>query len=117
VTTIARLFGAAGAALFALLVFSPAAYAQAVPRPEHPRPDLVRAGWQTLNGRWEFEFDDQDRGVAERWFEPGKRAFSRAIVVPYAFQSKMSGIGDTSFHDVVWYRRAFDATRGASACC
>jgi beta-galactosidase/beta-glucuronidase len=26
--------------------------------------------------------------------------------VPYAFQSKLSGIGDTAFHDVVWYRRA-----------
>jgi len=26
--------------------------------------------------------------------------------VPYCFESKLSGIGDTSFHDVVWYRRA-----------
>jgi beta-galactosidase/beta-glucuronidase len=114
VRTQARLLGAAGAALFALLVLPLAARAQSVPRPEHPRPDLVRAGWQTLNGRWEFEFDDADRGVAERWFEPGKKAFSRTIVVPYAFQSKMSGIGDTSFHDVVWYRRTFDAPAGAA---
>lgn len=108
--TILRLLGAVGAALFAVTLAS----AQAVPRPEHPRPDLVRAGWQTLNGRWEFEFDDADRGVAERWFEPGKKAFSRTIVVPYAFQSKLSGIADTAFHDVVWYRRTFDGPVSAA---
>ncbi len=76
-----------------------------VPRAEHPRPDLVRADWQTLNGRWEFEFDDADRGLAERWYRGDKR-FSRTIQVPFAFQTKSSGIGDTAFHDVVWYRRA-----------
>jgi beta-galactosidase/beta-glucuronidase len=79
----------------------------AVPRSEHPRPDFVRADWQTLNGRWEFDFDDGDRGLADRWYN-GERPFSRTIVVPYAFQSKLSGIGDPGFHDVVWYRRTFD---------
>ncbi|HEX5705895.1 MAG TPA: glycoside hydrolase family 2 TIM barrel-domain containing protein [Pyrinomonadaceae bacterium] len=80
-----------------------------VPRAEHPRPDLMRAEWQTLNGRWEFEFDDADRGLAERWYDPsaGKR-FSKSIVVPFAFQSKLSGIGDTAPHDVVWYSRALN---------
>jgi beta-galactosidase/beta-glucuronidase len=78
----------------------------AIPRAEHPRPDFMRADWLTLNGRWEFEFDDQDAGLRERWFA-GTRSFSKAIVVPYTFQSRLSGIGDTAFHDVVWYRRAF----------
>ena len=27
-----------------------------IPLPEHPRPDLERAQWQNLNGRWEFAF-------------------------------------------------------------
>jgi beta-galactosidase/beta-glucuronidase len=76
-----------------------------VPRAEHPNPIFMRADWQTLNGRWEFEFDDEDRGLAERWFA-GNKKFSRAIQVPYAFQSRLSGIGDPAFHDVVWYRRA-----------
>ncbi len=76
-----------------------------VPRPEHPRPDMMRSDWQTLNGNWEFEFDDTDRGIAERWYSGSKR-FSRAIRVPYCFQSKLSEIADTSFHDVVWYRRS-----------
>ncbi|HUG51971.1 MAG TPA: glycoside hydrolase family 2 TIM barrel-domain containing protein [Vicinamibacteria bacterium] len=79
----------------------------AVPRPEHPRPDRVRADWLSLNGPWSFEFDDADRGRAERW-HTGTRAFSRTIVVPYAFQSRLSGIGETGFHDVVWYRRAVE---------
>jgi beta-galactosidase/beta-glucuronidase len=28
--------------------------------------------------------------------------------VPFCYQSRLSGIGDTSFHDVVWYARAFE---------
>lgn len=81
--------------------------AGAVPRAEHPRPDLMRADWLTLNGPWQFEFDDQDRGLAERW-HAGTKPFSKTIQVPYAFQAKLSGIGDTAFHDVVWYQRAID---------
>ena len=79
---------------------------QGIPRAEHPRPDFMRADWATLNGRWEFEFDDRDAGLRERWFA-GAHPFSKTIVVPYTFQSKLSGIGDTGFHDVVWYRRTF----------
>jgi beta-galactosidase/beta-glucuronidase len=29
--------------------------------------------------------------------------------VPFCYQSRLSGIGDASFHDVVWYARTFDA--------
>jgi beta-galactosidase/beta-glucuronidase len=29
--------------------------------------------------------------------------------VPFCYQSRLSGIGDTSFHDVVWYARTFEA--------
>ena len=28
--------------------------------------------------------------------------------MPFCYQSRLSGIGDTSFHDVVWYARAFE---------
>ena len=54
---------------------------QGVPRAEHPRPDFMRADWTTLNGQWEFEFDDGDVGLRERWFA-GTRPFSKSIVVP-----------------------------------
>ena len=71
----------------------------------------MRADWATLNGKWEFEFDDRDAGLRERWFA-GAQPFSKSIVVPYTFQSKLSGIGDTAFHDVVWYRRTFSVPAG-----
>ncbi len=86
----------------------------AVPRPEYPRPDLMRDSWQTLNGAWEFEFDDQNRGLAEGWYKTAKR-LTRTIQVPYAFQTKLSGIGDTSFHDVVWYARTAQVADGLRA--
>jgi len=71
----------------------------------------MRPDWQTLNGNWQFEFDDHDQGLGERWFD-GQKPFTKTIVVPYTFQSRLSGIGDTSFHDVVWYRRSFDVPAG-----
>ena len=35
-----------------------------VPRPEHPRPDLFRENWMTLNGEWQFEIDKAADGEA-----------------------------------------------------
>lgn len=81
--------------------------AAAVPRPEYPRPQLVRESWQCLNGEWAFAFDDERMGEKERWYKGGHPLPLR-IQVPFAFQSKLSGIGDPSFHDVVWYSRLFD---------
>ncbi|MGG1679577.1 glycoside hydrolase family 2 protein [Neobacillus sp. NRS-1170] len=75
-------------------------------RQEYPRPQFVRSNWVNLNGDWEFEFDDQNIGFDEKWFEKHKE-YTRKINVPFAFQSKLSGINDSSFHDWVWYRREF----------
>jgi beta-galactosidase/beta-glucuronidase len=97
-----------------LLLTGALAAAQGIPRPEYPQPQFERELWQNLNGPWEFEFDDKDEGLAANWGS-GTKKFSRTIVVPYAFETKLSGIGDTSFHPVVWYRRSFsipDAWRG-----
>jgi len=80
------------------------AAAAPVPRPEFPQPQFERERWLNLNGPWTFEFDDANRGLAEDWASAGKH-FSRSITVPFCFESKLSGIGDTSFHPWVWYRR------------
>ena len=72
----------------------------------HPRPQFRRAVWRDLDGVWGFAFDDDDRGIPERWFERSD-IFDREIVVPYPPESEMSGIHVTGFHPVVWYRRAF----------
>ncbi|OCA87645.1 glycoside hydrolase family 2 [Bacillus sp. FJAT-27225] len=75
-------------------------------RPEYPRPQFVRKDWKNLNGEWDFAFDDNNIGVKAKWFQDGG-GFDRKINVPFAYQSKLSGIHDPSFHDHVWYRREF----------
>ncbi len=84
---------------------------QAMPRPEYPRPQLVREQWLNLNGTWEFEFDDERIGDEQRWAS-GAKEFTRRIQVPFAYQSRLSGIGDPAFHDLVWYKRSFALPAG-----
>ncbi|HTV03232.1 MAG TPA: glycoside hydrolase family 2 TIM barrel-domain containing protein [Luteitalea sp.] len=76
----------------------------AVPRPEFPQPQFERKDWVNLNGPWRFAFDDGNTGLREAWYGAG-RSFDKQIVVPFAFESQKSGIGDTTFHPVVWYQR------------
>jgi beta-galactosidase/beta-glucuronidase len=80
--------------------------AQSVPRAEVPQPQFQRDQWVSLNGRWDFEFDDANEGEKSNWQSDTKK-FSRSITVPYCFESKLSGIGDTGFHPRAWYRRSF----------
>jgi len=80
-------------------------YAAAIPRPEYPQPQFQREHWLSLNGSWDFEFDDANAGLDADWASATHK-FSRNIAVPYCFESRLSGIGDTSFHPWIWYRRA-----------
>lgn len=75
---------------------------QTVPRPEHPRPQLRRDTWLTLNGEWEFEVDRGDTGLERGLLD---RAFTGRILVPFAPESAASGIGETDFLTAVFYRR------------
>ncbi|AZC13394.1 sugar-binding domain-containing protein [Microbacterium sp. ABRD28] len=70
----------------------------------HPRPQLLRPVWHSLDGVWGFEYDDSDVGLTEGWSEPN-RPPARTIMVPYPPESALSGVGDTGHHPVVWYRR------------
>ncbi len=76
-----------------------------LPRPEYPRPQWVRPDWLNLNGEWEFE-EDPDLSGLERGLSCG-RSLSGRIVVPFAPESQLSGLGKTDFMPAVWYRRAF----------
>lgn len=78
-------------------------------RNEYPRMNMVRDSFINLNTEWEFEFDDLNVGHKEKWFE--KHDFSKKINVPFAFQSKLSGIEDPSFHDRVWYKLKFNSEK------
>lgn len=73
-----------------------------IPKPEHPRPQLVRDDWQNLNGTWQFEMDLGDSGVERGLVD---RALSGTIVVPFAPESEASGIGHVDYMAAVWYRR------------
>ncbi len=72
----------------------------------HPRPQLTRERWTDLRGEWDFAYDDSDVGLRQRW-QDRPECFDRRINVPFPPESKASGIGDTGFHPVVWYRRTF----------
>jgi beta-galactosidase/beta-glucuronidase len=86
-----------------------------IPRPEYPRPQFRRQRWINLNGEWSFAFDDSGAGLAGGLqsvtledLRSGDSAFDRKITVPFCYQSKLSGIGETTFHDIVWYARTFE---------
>jgi len=68
------------------------------------RPQMVREHHRDLSGPWEFAFDDSNLGLSEGW-HLGHQPFDREISVPFPFESKLSGIEDTSFHPFIWYRR------------
>jgi beta-galactosidase/beta-glucuronidase len=72
-------------------------------RNEHPRPNFERKAWLNLNGEWDFEYDDNDLGLKNKWYQ--NKSFSKKIVVPYVFQSELSGINEQAVHDIVWYSR------------
>ena len=67
----------------------------------HPRPQFTRPDWHDLCGTWDFAYDDDDIGHEDRWPERGD-AFDRSIEVPFPPESELSGIGDRTFHPVVW---------------
>jgi beta-galactosidase/beta-glucuronidase len=86
----------------------------------YPRPQLVREHWCDLGGEWGFAYDDADAGRRESWFadagaDSDSDVFDRTIVVPFPPESPASGIGDTGFHSVVWYRRTLTAEDVAAA--
>ncbi|WP_026923874.1 glycoside hydrolase family 2 protein [Glycomyces arizonensis] len=72
-----------------------------------PRPQMLRESFLDLSGQWGFAHDDDDRGLAQRWFDG--RELPQAITVPFPPESPASGIGATGFHPVVWYRRELTA--------
>ncbi len=83
-----------------------------IARGDHPTPQLQRARWRSLDGRWDFAYDD-----AARFAEPGDVVFDRVITVPFPPESTASGIGDTGFHPRCWYRRVVELDAAERAGC
>ena len=75
------------------------------PLPEYPRPQLVREGWQNLNGLWEYRIQAGKLGEAPADYEG-------ELLVPYAVESALSGVGKTVGKDSsLWYRTVVDVDK------
>lgn len=71
---------------------------------DYPRPQLKRSSWHSLNGKWNFSFDDDRKyGVPA-----DVRVWPTEIEVPFSPECSRSGIGDTGFHSCCWYSREFE---------
>jgi len=70
----------------------------------YPRPLMQREGWISLNGVWEFTLDADGR-----WTHPEQPNWARRIKVPFAPETRLSGVEETGLYKSVWYRRTFDA--------
>ena len=77
-----------------------------IPRPEYPRPQFERTDWINLNGEWTYTFDFGASGL-ERGYV-GSKGFDGKIIVPFAPESKLSGVGHTDFIGRIWYQRTID---------
>ncbi len=73
------------------------------PLPEYPRPQMVRAQWINLNGRWAFE------AAPENASPDFAAVLPRTILVPFAPQSALSGIERSSPRS--FYERSFTIPR------
>jgi beta-galactosidase/beta-glucuronidase len=74
----------------------------------YPRPQLERAAWTSLNGPWRFRWDD-----ARALHHPSQIAdWPLTIELPFAPESRASGLGDTGFHPCCWYQREIDCRPG-----
>jgi len=72
-----------------------------MPTTAHPRPQLVREDWQSLNGAWKFTFDND-----HQYQHPSENiAWASEIQVPFPPESQTSGIGARGFNQACWYQR------------
>ena len=74
------------------------------PLPEYPRPQLRREGWLNLNGPWEYAFTRSGEEPEE---------YDGEIIVPFAPESALSGVGRTlQPGEYLWYRRGLTLPEG-----
>ena len=92
-----------GAACATLII---AAAEANVPWNLYPRPQMVRANWTCLNGEWDYAVT----AVSNTFVRP--TTWQGKIVVPFAIESKLSGVGrDLEPDEFLWYRRTINVSK------
>lgn len=76
---------------------------------DYPRPQFVRKEWKSLNGEWNFMFDDNDEGKTKKYFKDFQ--INKKINVPFTYETKLSGLEDESVHYIVWYNRKINISK------
>jgi hypothetical protein len=68
--------------------------------PAYPRPQMVRASWQNLNGLWKYAITAKDAAVPAD--------FQGQILVPFPLESALSGVKKPlQPSENLWYQRTF----------
>ncbi|KAI9151981.1 putative beta-glucuronidase [Paramyrothecium foliicola] len=73
------------------------------PWPEHPRPQLRREAWKSLNGIWTFQRATSNDDIAN----PPSGALEREVLVPSCVESGLSGIQELDVTHM-WFATTFD---------
>ena len=69
--------------------------------PEYPRPVMERGEWKNLNGLWDYAITARGEATPTQ--------FDGQILVPFAVESALSGVGKTVGQDKeLWYSRTFE---------
>ena len=69
--------------------------------PEYPRPIMERTEWKNLNGLWDYAIIEKGKHTPS--------VFDGKILVPFAVESSLSGVGKTvGAEKALVYRRSFD---------
>ena len=75
------------------------------PLPEYPRPQMKRNSWQNLNGLWQY-------AITAKTQNDLPSSFDGQILVPFAVESALSGVGETVGKDqVLWYKNTIELTK------
>ncbi len=74
------------------------------PLPDYPRPQMTRENWINLNGLWEYAIRSKGEGKPN--------TFDGNILVPFAVESALSGVGEMVGKDQeLWYKTSFEVDR------
>ncbi len=72
---------------------------------EYPRPQFKRSTWKNLNGIWDY--------IILKSNQPKPKSFTGKILVPFSFESALSGVGRSiTPEDKMWYRKKFSIPSG-----